>query len=202
MSSRAQSIRCVLATCAMTVISVAAHADHFYTTSPTGELAQKAGYKVEGVAGFVYSNPSPNTVPLYRWFKSTNGAHFYTTDANGEIAGSQGYKAEGIAFYCAASARPGTVPFYRWFRKTDGMHFYTTSESGELAPSVGYAKEGIACHISNSQTPGTTPLFRWYLPSALGSKPGHTTSQDPSCVWDCRNDPAVGMQCQQICKGR
>jgi hypothetical protein len=48
--------------------------DHFYTTDPNGELAPGSGYANEGNIGLVGKatvNPiPPNTVPLYRWYRS------------------------------------------------------------------------------------------------------------------------------------
>lgn len=43
--------------------------DHFYTTDPNGELAVQAGYKYEGILGWVVTGAGKDTVPVYRWFK-------------------------------------------------------------------------------------------------------------------------------------
>jgi hypothetical protein len=54
----------------------------------------KYGYKVEGLAGYVYTTQVGNTSPVFRW---NNGKeHFYTADPNER---PNGYTKEGIQFY-------------------------------------------------------------------------------------------------------
>jgi Repeat of unknown function (DUF5648) len=136
--------------------------DHFYTTNSDGELAPIAGYRLEGVACFVFGIQGQGTQPLFRWFRPKSGDHFYTLDPSGELAPSLGYRSEGIACYVFSSQQPNTIPLFRWFKSSNGDHFYTTDPSGELAPSLGYRSEGIACHVFSSQQPGTLELFRWF----------------------------------------
>lgn len=145
--------------------------DHFYTTDPSGELAEERGYVSEGITGYVYSNHAPGTVPLYRWYSSRFHDHFYTTDPSGEFASSRGYALEGTTGYIATSQLPGTTPlyrwysgeqaevpsgsldriiqssFFRWFNSRSHDHFYTTDSLGELATIKGYIYEGITGYI-------------------------------------------------------
>ena len=85
--------------------------DHFYTTNSQeiGTTSQgqigKHGYKYEGIAGYCYSTPTEDTVPLYRYWQPNTADHFYTTNSaaigtttDGQI-GKYGYKSEGIACY-------------------------------------------------------------------------------------------------------
>ena len=36
-------------------------------------------FHLEGIAGYVFAEAQPGTVPFYRWFHPRNGSHFYTT---------------------------------------------------------------------------------------------------------------------------
>jgi len=114
------------------------------------------GYISEGIAGYVYPVPTPQTVPLFRYFGS--GDHFYTTNS-GEIGtttpgvtGNYGYISEGIAGYVYPVPTPQMVPLFRYYG--NGEHFYTTNsgEIGTTTPGVtgnyGYISEGIACYLS------------------------------------------------------
>jgi hypothetical protein len=59
--------------------------DHLYTTAPDGEHAGRLGYRPRGIACYVYLNPQPGTVPLYRFFDPLRRHHFYTTHAYAEF---------------------------------------------------------------------------------------------------------------------
>jgi hypothetical protein len=58
--------------------------DHFYTTSPTGEIAIENGYVFEGTEGYLPAAGTAGTVPLFRFWNGVMGDHFYTTDPHGE----------------------------------------------------------------------------------------------------------------------
>jgi uncharacterized protein DUF5648 len=58
------------------------NSDHFYTTDPTGELAPAAGYKAEGILGYLYPNDiGSGVVPLYRWYHSGLMTKFTFSDS-------------------------------------------------------------------------------------------------------------------------
>jgi hypothetical protein len=136
--------------------------DHFYCTDPNGELAPKGGYTQEGIAGYVYKNPQPLTVPIYRWFNAKTGDHFYCQDPKGE-AGPPAYGAEGIEFYCYKTQEDGTKPLYRWWNPDTGDHFYTLDPQGELGSQSGYRAEGVLGYVffrpGNAET---VALHRWW----------------------------------------
>ncbi|KAK5686690.1 hypothetical protein LTS10_002813 [Elasticomyces elasticus] len=138
--------------------------DHFYTLDSKGELAPWSGYEREDLDCFVYSSEHPNTVPVYRWYKSGPNVqdHFYTTDSAGELAPAGGYVPEGIAFYLFRDHQPDTVALNRWYHPQIGDHFYTTHPTGELAPAGGYVREGITGYVLTSQIRGSVQLYRWY----------------------------------------
>jgi hypothetical protein len=52
--------------------------DNMYTTAIDGERASRLGYKHRGVACYVFLDPQPGTVPLYRFFDPRRRQHFYT----------------------------------------------------------------------------------------------------------------------------
>ena len=151
---------------------------HFYTTDANEKsgLIKYGAYADEGIAGYVFSQSMPGTVPLYRLNKSLvdwHGRpwatkHFYTTDkAEADKAvNSFGFKLEGIACYVAPPEKPltGTVPLYRLYHSLskhvntgvighmnpgDDDHFYTTNsdEKYKATYTLQYSDEGIACYI-------------------------------------------------------
>lgn len=68
--------------------------DYMYVTDAS-DLIQGQTYTFESVLGYVYTTKIGDSVPLYRYFKSSTGYHFYTIyNENPE-----GYKMEKIAAY-------------------------------------------------------------------------------------------------------
>jgi hypothetical protein len=122
---------------------------HVFTQSYSEvQKAVSAGWKNEGIAGYIDRKQAPGTTPLYRAFNPGNGDHFYTADANERNrALSSGYQDEGIAGYIATSQQPGTTPLYRLFNGSE--HFYTTNP-GERQTNLqsGWRDEGVAGYIS------------------------------------------------------
>jgi len=125
--------------------------DYLYLTSQSD--VQKAqsqyGYKLEGVAGYVYAPnadgsdtpPVDGTSAVYRW---NNGKeHFYTADKNEKPSG---YTLEGIQFFAYAQASDlvgasfpkgyGPTAFYRLTNGT--IHFYTGSTQELLSAQRTY----------------------------------------------------------------
>lgn len=76
---------------------------HFYTSSKS-EYTRVLGYpqyKLNGVAGKVFTTAGTGRVPMYRFYRPASGTHFYTASAS-EVASVKklpGYSYEGIAFY-------------------------------------------------------------------------------------------------------
>ena len=60
--------------------------EHFYTTAADGERVYRLGYRLEGVACFLYPDPKPGTIPFYRFVDPRNGLHFYSTHPHAEFA--------------------------------------------------------------------------------------------------------------------
>ena len=105
--------------------------DHFYTTNRVE--AEQLGYRVAGIACYVYDHAVAESVPLYRWRSQRDG--FYTIAADGERCSRLGYRPQGIACYLHRDPRPGTVPFYRFVDPRTGRHFYTVHPNAEFARS-------------------------------------------------------------------
>jgi len=135
--------------------------DHFYTLDFHGEAAAWSGYEREGIAGYAFKNPKPNTVPIYRFYNPSTGDHFYTQSRTGE-SGPPAYKSEGIAWHMYKTSQPGTVPMYRWWSNNKHDHFYTTDATGELAPRSSYVAEGILGYLHKKNVAGTVPIYRWF----------------------------------------
>jgi Repeat of unknown function (DUF5648) len=130
--------------------------DHFYTTSQpeANNAVTNLNFLYEGIAGYLYPQQQPNTVPLYRYYNPHNGDHFYTISLpEGQNAVAHGgYNAEGttpIAGYLYPQQQPNTVPFYRYYNSHNGDHFYTTSlpEGINAASHLGYKDEDIAGYL-------------------------------------------------------
>jgi hypothetical protein len=56
--------------------------DHYYTTDKQeGDNGVASGaYKDEGIAGYLYTNQAPGTVPFHHYYQPCYNWHFYTTD--------------------------------------------------------------------------------------------------------------------------
>jgi hypothetical protein len=117
-------------------------------------------FRLEGVAGYVFADAQPQTVPLYRWLHPRNGSHYYTTKpATPDRPNSV---SEGIACHVYDHRADDSIPLYWWRNGHDDL--YTTSASGEGAGRLGYRPRGIACYIDREPKPGRVPLYRFYDP--------------------------------------
>ena len=74
-------------------------ADHLYTTNVAErDQAEKDGYTLECVTGFVETTQVTHTVPFYRLYNGVD--HYYTSSiADKNRKKEEGYKDEGIACY-------------------------------------------------------------------------------------------------------
>lgn len=100
--------------------------DHFYTIDADERATALAGNYIDDgvpIAGHVYPQQMPGTLPFYRLWLSVNqgGNHFYTTDAaeRDRAVNDIGYVYEGIEGYIYPANNgsvPGTLPFYRLYR--------------------------------------------------------------------------------------
>ena len=128
-----------------------------------------SAYAIEGIAFYAYDPQAtqPNgTIPVYRYYNSTNGDHFYTID---NVSTYTGYATEGVAFYAydPQVAQPnGTASMYRFYNSSTGDHFYTTSENEKDSlidnPQWDYAYEGIAFFVNSAQANEAIPVYRFY----------------------------------------
>ena len=114
----------------------------------------------EGIAGYVFIEPQPGTVPLYRWLHPMDRSHFYTIRPGAPDRPKS--LQEGVACYVLDHHVPGAVPLYRWTNPRD--HLYTTATDGEHTGRLGYRPRGIACYIYHDPAPGTVPLYRFFDP--------------------------------------
>jgi len=117
-------------------------------------------FQLEGIAGYVFAEAQPGTVPLYRWIHPRHGSHYYTTTPDAPDRPNS--VSEGITCHVCDHREAGTVPFYRWRNGRDDL--YTTSPSGEGASRLGFQPRGIACYIYRDPKPGRVPLYRFYDP--------------------------------------
>jgi hypothetical protein len=117
-------------------------------------------FRSEGVAGYVFVEGPPGTVPLYRWVDPGSGAHYYTTTSF--APDQRNSVSEGIACYVYPHSAPQTIPLYHWRSVRDDL--YTTSAEGERSGRFGYRSRGVACYLYPDQKPGTVPLYRFYDP--------------------------------------
>jgi hypothetical protein len=117
-------------------------------------------FRSEGVAGYVFADAQPRSIPLYRWLHPADGSHYYTTrpaapDRPNSVS-------EGIACQVPSDASSGAVPLYYWRSARDCL--YTTAVDGERSGRLGYRPVGIACYIYRDAKPKTVPLYRFYDP--------------------------------------
>ena len=117
-------------------------------------------FKAEGIAGHVFSEEKPGTVPFYRWVRRGSFDHAYS------LASLKNdpriYYSEGVSCYVFDQPQPGTVALYGWRSRTD--HFLTTAADGERVARLGFRPQGVACYVYPDPQPGTVPLYRFVEP--------------------------------------
>lgn len=116
--------------------------------------------RAEGIAGFVFAEERPGTVPLFRWLHPVDRSHFYTIRPN--TPDRPRAIGEGVACFVLDHHVPDAVPLYRWSNGQD--HLYTTRVDGENAPRLGYKYRGVTCFVFHDPLPGTVPLYRFFDP--------------------------------------
>jgi hypothetical protein len=114
----------------------------------------------EGIAGFVFPDERPGTIPVYRWLHPADRSRFYTVRPNAPDRPRA--VAEGIACYVPEHRSPETVPLYRWSSGVD--HLYTSALDGERVGRLGYKHRGVAFYVYRDPQPGTVPLYRFFDP--------------------------------------
>jgi Repeat of unknown function (DUF5648) len=117
-------------------------------------------FRSEGIAGYVFADEQPGTVPLYRWFHPRDGSHFYTIRPNAPDRPNS--VIDGIS--CRVYDHPvaDSVALYHWRSRRDDL--YTISSDGENAGRAGYRPHDITCYIYRDIKPGTVPLYRFFDP--------------------------------------
>jgi hypothetical protein len=114
----------------------------------------------QGIAGYVYAQAQPGTVPFYRWLHPGDRSHYYTLRPGAPDRPRA--VLEGVACHVLDHREPGTVPLYRWTSPRD--HLYTRAPDGEHAGRLGYRPRGVACFVYHDPKPGTVPLYRFFDP--------------------------------------
>lgn len=111
----------------------------------------------------------PNTVKIFRFFNSQNGAHLYTIDVGerdtiiNTLGNTWTYEGEKYSVY--DSGQPNTVPVYRFFNSQNGSHFYTTSEieRDQVASTASWMEfEGVKFYVHETEQPSSTPVYRFF----------------------------------------
>ncbi len=139
-------------------------------------------FKSEGIVGYVFPNPQPGTVPLYRWFDRRVGSHAYTTRP-GEPAQAN-LVSEGVACYVYDHAVAGAVPLYGWHSWKD--HLYTTSVDGGGVFRKGYGPSGVAFFVNAAPALERSRSIGSYIPTAV------CTSIPPTRTRSSRNSQPSG----------
>ncbi len=139
-----------------------AYGDHLYTTNAN---EKPAGYRFEGVAGYVYNTQVPNTKPIYRSAQKQIGSHYYTQ--TNEDPTKYGYTDEGILGYAYESSVAGSSPWFRLHKggeTSDYVHTMSAEEKTAVM-ELGYADEGTVAYICGNTNPTELqPMFRlWSL---------------------------------------
>jgi hypothetical protein len=131
--------------------------DHLYTISGSEKSSTiVSGYNFEGIVGYVYSQPGPDRIEVFRFYRPPGvggsgpipGEHFYTADTN-EIPTlpALGYVSEGIAFY-APTAIPNAAP-----ANTDTEIAARPYGSGTSKDGVSYEGPALASYIPGLISP-------------------------------------------------
>jgi YD repeat-containing protein len=134
------------------------HASGTYSDEGIAFYAYNGGssYASEGIAFYAYAAQLNNSVPIYRFYNTTNGDHFYTSVNSNH----PGYLSEGISFYAFATETNGTIPIYRYYNPSTGDHFYTIINT----TITNYNNEGIAFYAFTDLNIDNSPIYRFYNP--------------------------------------
>lgn len=114
----------------------------------------------EGIAGYIFPEPRPGALPLYRWLNTRDGAHLYTLSESPNRPGP--YVAEGLAGYVPDASEPGAVPIYGW--RAPRNHFYTTDPNVQKVRPRMFQAEGVAFHLLTEPREGAVPFYRFFDP--------------------------------------
>ncbi len=131
-----------------------------YTATGVALYFDVSRFKSEGIAGHVFAEAKPGTVPLYRWVRRGTVDHVYSISSLRNDP--RPYISEGLSCFVFPQPLEGTVPLYGWRNQWD--HFYTTAADGERVFRLGYRPQGIVCYIYAEPRPGTVPLYRFVEP--------------------------------------
>ncbi len=136
-----------------------AKGDHLYTTNAN---EKPAGYRAEGIAGYVYNKQVTGTVAIYRSNQPQIGAHYYSTT---DDATNYGYTNEGILGYTFATNVTGSAAWYRMHKggaTSDYVH--TVSEEERTAiKELGYVDEGTVAYLCGTPQPTSLqPIYRMW----------------------------------------
>ncbi len=160
--------------------------DHFYTLSASerNTAITSHGYKYEGVAGYLFPDQKPGTVPFYRLWSPTAIDHFYTTSAEwrDRAAANDGYVFEGIAGYLYPNQAANTAPLYRSYSHGAADYFYTMSAAErDSAAKSGWGYQDVAGFMFTSCPPAPEPE-----PQAPPDSDGDGVPDDKDA---CPNEP-------------
>ena len=157
--------------------------EHFYTTNQTEAegAATTLGFVIEGIAGYVYSNQQPSTLPLRRLYNGGISRHFYTineTESSELVASGQWVVDDKPnAGYCfpPSISVDGGQKLQRMYNEPLFDHLYTTS-TAEVAviETAGFVFETTAC-ILPAKGDGTVPLLRLFRKCLAGQDPQSMT---------------------------
>ena len=119
-------------------------------------------YRADGIAGYVFVDAKPGTVPLHRWVRPGPDDRFYTISPD-RPQNHPYYVYEGVSCHVYPEFRMGTVALSRW--RGPKEWFYTTDANGEGVGRFGYRPEAIACFIYPTPQADTVPLYRFTDPT-------------------------------------
>lgn len=97
-------------------------------------------FEYSGVNGYVYQNPRPNTVPIYKYFSQGSG-WYYTTTNPSDVNSS--WTSQGLLGYGFNSPGPGRIPIYEYYSPSRGF-FFSTQNPSQHAINNGFSYSRIA----------------------------------------------------------
>ncbi|KAA8815072.1 hypothetical protein CSQ85_12915 [Bifidobacterium rousetti] len=123
---------------------------HIYSTDDNEQkIAQRNGWKVEGVAFYAASVTAPKATAVHRLRNLSNGQYLLSSDPN-EISTltARTWTDEGVAFYAPQGA---SAPVYR-FNK--GEHLYTADENEYKVNTTkgGWSADGVLLYAALAET--------------------------------------------------
>ncbi|KDR77937.1 hypothetical protein GALMADRAFT_65001, partial [Galerina marginata CBS 339.88] len=106
-------------------------------------------WEFQGETFLAWQDPTPHTVPLFRYLTQTNQDYVYGTSTAAIPVGVPGFNLDATIGYVYKTKVCDSVPLLGVWNQAAGDHFYTTSkaEQNTFLKNSGWVDAGIAGYV-------------------------------------------------------